>query len=93
MNIKKFRPLGDRVLVQKLEQEKTVSGILIPDEVEQKIFQGKVLAVGKGKYNAEGILIPVAVKKKDIVYFNRYAGTQVTSDCLVLKEDEILGRG
>lgn len=91
MNLK---PLGDRVVVKVLEaEEKTASGIVLPDTAKEKPQQGKVLAVGPGRYTDEGKLLPVEVKEGDTVLFAKYAGTEVKyqgDEYLVLKESDIL---
>jgi chaperonin GroES len=89
-----FKPLGDRVLVKRLEgKEKTAGGIYIPDAAKEKAQIGEVLAVGPGaKADKEGNLIKPAVKVGDKVYFGKYAGTEVLGqDTLVIREEEILG--
>ena len=90
----KFKPLGDRVLVKRLEgQDKTAGGIYIPEAAKEKAQIGEVLAVGPGaKTDKEGNLIKPAVKVGDKVYFGKYAGTEVLGhDKLVIREEEILG--
>ncbi len=88
----KFRPLGDRVLIQRIEeQERTASGLYIPDAAKEKAQTGRVVAVGNGKTTNDGRVIPMAVKAGDTVYFGKYAGTETGKDHLVLREDEILG--
>jgi len=88
----KFRPLGDRVLVKRIEeQEKTIGGIIIPDAAKEKAQTGKVLAVGPGKMDNSGKVIPAQVKTGDVIYFGKYAGTDAGHDYLIIKEDEILG--
>ena len=90
--IQKIKPLGDRVLVKRVEQEeKTTSGIIIPDSAKEKAQIGAVLAVGAGCRDKDGKLIPMAVKVGDKVYFGKYAGTETGEECLIMKEDEILG--
>ena len=95
MSNQKIQPLGDRVLVEPLEaEEKTSSGIVIPDTAKEKQQKGKVIAVGKGRINEEGKLTPLEVKVNDQVLFGRYAGTEVkvgAADYLIIKEDDILG--
>jgi len=87
----KFRPLGDRVLVKRLEgEEKTVSGIIIPDAAKEKAQIGKIIAVGPGRMH-EGKTISLAVKVDDVVYFGKYSGTDAGDDHLIMREDEILG--
>ncbi len=89
-----FKPLADRVLIKVLEgEEKTKSGIVIPDTAKEKPEKGKVLAVGSGKME-NGTRIALEVKPGDIVYFAKYAGTTIKVDgeeCTVLKESDILG--
>ncbi len=89
----KFKPLGDRVLVKRLEgQEKTAGGLYIPDAAKEKAQIGAVLAVGPGKVDNAGKAIVPQVKEGDRVYFGKYAGTEVlNADHLVIREDEILG--
>lgn len=91
MNIK---PLADRVVLKVLEaEEKTASGIVLPDTAKEKPQQGKVLAVGPGKVTDEGKTIPMSVKEGDIVLFAKYAGTEVKykgEELLILKESDIL---
>ena len=88
----KFKPLGDRVLIQRLEgQDKTAGGIFIPDAAKEKAQVGAVLAVGPGRLDNTGKLVPMYVKEGDRVYFGKYAGTEVTQDRLVIREEEILG--
>ena len=92
MNI---RPLHDRILIKRLgEEEKTKGGIVIPDAAKEKPMQGKVLAVGKGKVNEDGELIPLEITEGDMVLFDRYAGTEIKiegEDQLIVREDDILG--
>lgn len=90
--IEKIKPLGDRVLVKRVEQEETTtSGIIIPDSAKEKAQIGAVIAVGAGRRNRDGNLIPMAVKAGDKVYFGKYAGTEAGDEYLIIKEDEILG--
>lgn len=87
-----FRPLADRVLVQRMEQETTTAaGIIIPDAAKEKAQTGKVLAVGAGKLDEKGNRVPVQVKVGDVIYFGKYAGTELGDDHLIIREDEILG--
>jgi chaperonin GroES len=92
MNI---RPLQDRVIVKRVEEEeKTRGGIIIPDTAKEKPIEGKVIAVGKGKVNEDGKLRALDVKKGDLVLFGKYAGTEIKLDGvdhLILREDDILG--
>ncbi len=91
----KVKPLADRILVRRLEEEeKTKGGIIIPDTAKEKPIQGKVIAVGKGKLTEEGKLIPLEVKAGDKVLFGKYAGTEVKiegEEHLIMREDDVLG--
>jgi chaperonin GroES len=91
----KIRPLQDRVIVKRLEEEtKTKGGIIIPDSAKEKPIEGKVIAVGKGKYADDGNLIKLDVKVGDKVLFSKYGGTEVKIDgeeYLIMREDDILG--
>lgn len=90
----KLRPLHDRVIVKRVENEtKTASGIVIPDSAAEKPDQGEVLAVGPGKKNEEGKVSPVDVKVGDKILFGKYSGTTVKVDgeeLLVMREDDIM---
>ena len=90
----KYRPLHDRVIVKRVEEEdKTSGGIIIPDAAKEKPQQGKVLAVGKGKILENGKVSPLIVKKGDRVLFGKYAGTDIKIDGeehLIMREDDIL---
>ncbi|MGE5359749.1 MAG: co-chaperone GroES [Bacteroidales bacterium] len=89
------RPLRDRVVVKRLEeQEQRVGGIIIPDTAKEKPQQGKVMAVGNGRINDEGKLLPLDVKAGDTVLFGKYSGTEIKLDgeeYLIIREEEILG--
>jgi len=91
----KIRPLNDRVLVKRLEEEeKTAGGIIIPDTAKEKPAEGEVVAVGPGKLNDKGERIAMTVKEGDRVLFSKYGGTDVKiegEDYLILREDDILG--
>ncbi len=91
----KIRPLNDRILVQRLEQEeKTSGGIIIPDSAKEKPAEGKIVAVGNGKLNDAGKRVAVEVKAGDRVLFSKYGGTDVKldgEDYLIMREDDILG--
>ncbi|MEX0848921.1 MAG: co-chaperone GroES [Candidatus Dependentiae bacterium] len=88
----KFKPLRDRVLVKRIdEEEKTAGGIIIPDAAKEKAQTGSILAVGSGPKDSEGNYIPLDVKVGDIVYFGKYAGTEAGNDHLIIREEEILG--
>jgi chaperonin GroES len=90
----KVRPLHDRVVVKRLEEEeKTVGGIIIPDTAKEKPQQGKVIAVGKGRILEDGKVTPLIVKEGDRVLFSKYAGTEIKIDNeehLIMREDDIL---
>jgi chaperonin GroES len=91
----KFRPLHDRVLLKRVEQEqKTAGGIIIPDTVKEKPMEGEVLACGTGLRDEQGNVVPLDVKQGDRVLFTKWAGTEVTIDgeeLLVMKESDIVG--
>ena len=91
----KIRPLHDRVVVERIEQdEKTAGGIIIPDTAKEKPKQGRILAVGPGAKDDNGKLIPLDVKVGDIVLFTQWAGNEVKiegTEYLVLKESDIIG--
>ena len=91
----KIKPLNDRILVKRLEEEaKTKGGIIIPDSAKEKPAQGEVIAVGDGKLGDDGKRMPLQVKKGDRVLFAKYAGTEVKiedEEHLVMREDDILG--
>ena len=90
----KIRPLQDRVIVQRVqEEEKTKGGIIIPDTAKEKPQEGKVVAVGKGKVGDDGKVTPLDVKAGDRILFGKYSGSEVKIDGvehLILREDEIL---
>jgi len=91
----KLRPLQDRLLVQRVEEEeKTKGGIIIPDTAKEKPAEGKVVAVGKGKVDENGKHIAMEVKKGDRILFGKYSGTEVKIDgkeYLIMREDDVLG--
>ncbi len=91
----KFRPLHDRVVVRRVEEEaKTKGGIIIPDTAKEKPVQGEVIAVGPGARDEAGKLVPLEVKKGDRVLFGKWSGTEVKidgQDLLIMKESDILG--
>ncbi len=92
MNI---RPLHDRIIVERLEEEtKTAGGLIIPDTAKEKPQQGKIIAVGKGKKTEDGKVLPLDVKVGDKVLFGKYSGTDIKLDgkeFLMMREDDILG--
>ena len=91
----KFKPLHDRVLVKRVEQDaKSAGGIIIPDTVQEKPMEGKVIAVGSGARNEDGKVTPLDVKAGDKVLFGKFSGTEVTIDgdeLIIMKEPDILG--
>ena len=93
----KIRPLQDRVLVKRIEEdEKTSGGIIIPDTAKEKQMMGEVIAVGDGKILDNGTKVPVGVKPGDRVLFGKYAGTDIPvkiegEEHLIMREDDILG--
>ncbi len=91
----KIKPLHDRVIVKRLEEEeKTKGGIIIPDTAKETPVEGRVIAVGPGRKDDSGKLIPMDVKEGDTVIFSKYAGTEVKlegEEYLIMREDDILG--
>ncbi len=89
------RPLQDRIIVQRLEEEsKSKGGIIIPDTAKEKPQQAKVVAVGKGKVNDQGKVTPVDVKKGDTVIISKWGGSEIKVDgqeLLIIREEDILG--
>lgn len=91
----KIKPLRDRVIVRRLqEEEKTKGGIIIPDTAKEKPLEGEIVAVGSGKVLDDGKVVPLEIKKGDKVLFGKYAGTEVKvegEELLMMKEEDILG--
>ncbi|MDY7034193.1 MAG: co-chaperone GroES [Thermodesulfobacteriota bacterium] len=91
----KIRPLQDRVIVKRIEEdEKTAGGIIIPDSAKEKPMEGKIIAAGTGKVLEDGKKLPLDVKEGDRVLFGKYAGTEIKIDGeehLIMREDDILG--
>jgi chaperonin GroES len=90
----KFRPLHDRVLVRRVDEDKKVGSIIIPDTAKEKPQQGEVLAVGGGTKNEDGKVTPLDVKKGDKILFGKWSGSEVKIDgeeLLIMKESDILG--
>ena len=91
----KIRPLQDRVIVKRIaEEEKTKGGIIIPDTAKEKPQEGRVVAVGKGKVNEDGKIIPLDVKVNDRILFGKYSGSEINIDGeehMIMREEDILG--
>jgi chaperonin GroES len=91
----KIRPLQDRVIVKRIEEEeKSKGGIIIPDTAKEKPQEGKIVAVGKGKLNDDGKITPLDVKVNDRILFGKYSGTEINIDGdehLIMREEDILG--
>ncbi|MFQ5618638.1 MAG: co-chaperone GroES [Rhodospirillales bacterium] len=91
----KFRPLHDRVLVKRVEQEeRSAGGIIIPDTAQEKPMEGKIVAVGSGTRHEDGTITPLDVKSGDRILFGKWSGTEVKmngDDLLIMKESDILG--
>jgi len=91
----KFRPLHDRVVIRRVEEEgKTKGGILIPDTAKEKPMEGEVVAVGPGARNETGALVPLDVSKGDRILFGKWSGTEIKldgEDLLVMAESDIMG--
>jgi len=91
----KIKPLQDRVIVKRIEEEETAKGgIIIPDSAKEKPQEGRVVAVGKGKVDEHGKITPMDVKVNDRVLFGKYSGTEINIDDeehLIMREDDILG--
>ena len=91
----KLRPLQDRVIVQRInEEEKTKGGIIIPDTAKEKPQEGKVIAVGKGKIADDGKLLPTSLKAGDRILFGKYSGSEIKlngEEYLIMREEDVLG--
>jgi chaperonin GroES len=91
----KFRPLHDRVVVKRVEEEgKTKGGIIIPDTAKEKPMEGEIVAVGPGARDENGKLVPLDVKKGDRILFGKWSGTEIKldgEDLLIMKESDIMG--
>jgi chaperonin GroES len=90
-----FRPLHDRVLIKRIEDQETMKGgIIIPDTAKEKSQEGEVISVGTGKTLENGSIVPLEVKEGDRILFGKYSGTEIKvqgQDCLILREGEIVG--
>ncbi|MFI5001565.1 MAG: co-chaperone GroES [Reyranellales bacterium] len=91
----KFRPLHDRVVIRRVEEEgKTTGGIIIPDTAKEKPMEGEIIAVGPGARDEAGKLIPLDVKKGDRILFGKWSGTEIKldgEDLLIMKEEDVMG--
>ena len=91
----KVRPLHDRIIVQRIDEgEQKVGGIIIPDTAKEKPQQGKVIAAGKGKVKDDGKVVPMDVKKGDLILFGKYGGQEIKLDgeeYMIMLEEEVLG--
>jgi chaperonin GroES len=91
----KFRPLHDRVVIRRLEEEaKTTGGIFIPDTAREKPMEGEIIAVGPGARDERGTVVPLDVKKGDRILFGKWSGSEVRidgQDLLIMKESDIMG--
>ncbi|MBM85760.1 MAG: co-chaperone GroES [Rhodospirillaceae bacterium] len=90
-----FRPLHDRIVVESLDSEsKTAGGIIIPDTAKEKPMQGKIVSVGPGATGSDGNVIPLSVKKGDIILYGKWSGTEVKIDgkeLLIMRESDVMG--
>ena len=90
-----LKPIGDRIVIELVEsEEKTASGIVLPDTAKEKPQEGKVVAVGKGKVNDDGKITPLDIKVNDRILFGKYSGSEINIDGeehLIMREDDILG--
>ena len=91
----KFRPLHDRILIKRIEEKETAKGgIIIPDTAKEKPQEGEVIAVGSGKRDEDGKVVPLDVKAGDRILFGKYSGTEIKLDnqeYLIFKEEDVLG--
>jgi len=91
----KFRPLYDRILVERVESEEvTKGGIILPDTAKEKPQQGKIIAVGSGKRTEDGKIIPLELKAGDTILFGKYSGSEIKIDgteYIIMKEDDVYG--
>ena len=91
----KIRPLADRLVIKRIDQEeKTKGGIIIPDSAKEKPQEGEVVSAGKGKINEEGKVRPLDVKEGDRILFGKYSGTEIKldgEDYIIMREEEVLG--
>ena len=88
------KPLGDRILVKRLEEDDKIGSIIVPDSVKEKSQKAEVIAVGEGKKTDEGKLISLEVKKGDKILIGKYAGTDIKIDgeeCIIMKQEDVMG--
>ncbi len=91
----KIKPLQDRILVERMEEEESVGGIIIPDTAKEKPQKGKVIETGPGRKDDKGSLIGLELKSGDTVLFNKYAGTEIKvegKEYLLMREDDVLAK-
>lgn len=89
----KLKPLADRIVVERLEEEVKKGGIIIPDTAKEKPQHGKVIAAGPGRYDDKGNRIPMEVKKGDTILFGKYSGNEIKvndTEYLIMREDDVL---
>jgi chaperonin GroES len=89
----KIKPLQDRILVERVEEEEKVGGIIIPDTAKEKPQKGKIIEVGPGRKDDSGKVIPLEIKSGDVVLFNKYAGTEIKiegKEYLLMREDDVM---
>ena len=91
----KVRPLHDRVLIKRIEEQETIrGGIIIPDTAKEKPAEGEIVAVGPGARDEKGVLVPLDVKKGDRILFGKWSGTEIKldgEDLLIMKESDVMG--
>lgn len=88
------KPLGDRILVKRLEEDDKIGSIIVPDSAKEKSEKAEVVAVGKGRKTDEGKLVPLEVKKGDKILIGKYAGTDIKIDgeeCIIMKQEDVMG--
>ena len=88
------KPLGDRILVKRLEEEDKIGSIIVPDSAKEKSQKAEIVAVGEGIKTDEGKLVPLEVKKGDKILIGKYAGTYIKIDgeeCIIMKQEDIMG--
>lgn len=93
MKIENIKMLQDKVLIERMQKEetRTVGGLYLPEQTKEKALNGTVVSVGPGKISSTGVLQPMNIKVGQIVFFGKYAGTEIDDKYIIVKEDEILG--